>query len=160
MKLQINPNAWSCVPTAFAMVLDMPVEDLIKETGHDGSEILYEDLPEPFRRRSFHLQEIVYILVKQKFATFPWHPYRCSSVEGEYMIEDEPHYEELLHLQGVFFGYRLGSSLPHAVAWNGQIIFDPIGARYPYDQFKVEEFWPVVKADFSEVRELCLNNSN
>ncbi len=58
MKIQKQPNMWSCLPTAFAMVLDIPVNQVIQEIGHDGSEITWPELIEPFKRRSFHLQEM------------------------------------------------------------------------------------------------------
>ena len=43
MILQRSPNAWSCMPTAFAMAVNAPVEDLILSIGHDGSEKTWPD---------------------------------------------------------------------------------------------------------------------
>jgi len=56
---QIQPNRWSCLPTAFAMAMGEPVKDIMDYLGHDGSEIIWPDLPEPKCRRAFHPQEIV-----------------------------------------------------------------------------------------------------
>lgn len=58
-KHQLQPNGWSCLATAFAICLDVPVKDIFKWLGHDGSEIIYEDVPEPYCRRSFHPQELI-----------------------------------------------------------------------------------------------------
>src|SRR4051812_46325565 len=55
---QKTPNKWSCVPTAFAICLDIPVEKIIEEIGHDGSNIIFPHLTEPLCRRGFHLQEL------------------------------------------------------------------------------------------------------
>jgi hypothetical protein len=56
---QIKPNRWSCLVTAFAMALDIPVAELIRLVGHDGSEIVNPELPEPGCRRGFHIQEMI-----------------------------------------------------------------------------------------------------
>lgn len=58
MYKQRQSNNWSCLPTAFAIILDKPVQDVFDFLGHDGSEILWRDLPEPLCRRSFHIQEM------------------------------------------------------------------------------------------------------
>lgn len=68
MLAQKNPNAWSCLPTAFAIALDVPVETIISLIGHDGSEITHAGLPEPLNRRGFHPQELIKILVEDKMA--------------------------------------------------------------------------------------------
>ncbi len=54
-----NPNAWSCLPTAFAIALGVSVEAVIATVGHDGSEITHAGLPEPLNRRGFHPQEMI-----------------------------------------------------------------------------------------------------
>jgi hypothetical protein len=56
---QIQPNRWSCLPTAFAMAMNIPVGEILTYIGHDGSEIIWPDLPEPKCRRAFHPQEII-----------------------------------------------------------------------------------------------------
>ncbi len=68
MLPQKNPNAWSCLPTAFAIALDVPVETLIALIGHDGSEVTHAGLPEPLNRRGFHPQELIKILVEDEMA--------------------------------------------------------------------------------------------
>ena len=55
---QRQPNEWSCLPTSFAICLGVPVHDIFDWVGHDGSEIIYQGVPEPYCRRSFHPQEI------------------------------------------------------------------------------------------------------
>lgn len=59
LSLRISPNHWSCIPTSFAMVFGIPVQKIFDKLGHDGSEILFPELPEPYCRRSFHVQEMV-----------------------------------------------------------------------------------------------------
>ncbi len=71
MNHQVKPNAWSCVITALAMTLDIPVEDVIKEAGHDGSEIIFPLLEEPQCRKGFHFQELVKIAWRHGYAMTP-----------------------------------------------------------------------------------------
>lgn len=52
-------NNWSCFPTAFAIVLGIDVKSIFEFCKHDGSEIIEPHLKEPFRRRGFHIQEII-----------------------------------------------------------------------------------------------------
>lgn len=59
MQLLTQPNHWTCLPTSAAMLLNMSLDDVLGHIGHDGSEIVWPDLPDPQRRRAFHIQEIV-----------------------------------------------------------------------------------------------------
>jgi hypothetical protein len=68
MKIQKQPNRWSCLPTAFAIALDVDVNLFIKHIGHDGSEFIWPEMPEPMRRRAFHIQECLDIAMKLGFA--------------------------------------------------------------------------------------------
>lgn len=58
---QTKPNRWSCSITAAAMALNIPVAQLIERLGHDGSEVVFPELPEPACRRGFHSQEIIHL---------------------------------------------------------------------------------------------------
>jgi hypothetical protein len=68
MKAQQNPNLWSCLPTAFAIALDKPVNDVITALGRDGSEIIFAGLPEPLCRKGFHPQELIKYCLMQNLA--------------------------------------------------------------------------------------------
>lgn len=68
MKSQKNPNAWSCLPAAFATALEVPCDVLIALIGHDGSEITHAGLPEPLKRRGFHPQEMIKVCVEDGMA--------------------------------------------------------------------------------------------
>lgn len=63
MLIQKQPNRWSCLPCSFAIVLGIPVSDLIFAIGHNGSEIIWPTQPEPLCRRGFNVQEILDVLV-------------------------------------------------------------------------------------------------
>ncbi len=59
MRLLTQPNHWTCLPTSAAMLLNMSLDGVFEYLGHDGSDIVWPDLPEPLCRRAFHIQEII-----------------------------------------------------------------------------------------------------
>ncbi len=71
MNHQVKPNQWSCAITALAMALHLPVEEVVAEAEHDGSEIIFPLLEEPACRKGFHSQELVRIAWHHGFAMTP-----------------------------------------------------------------------------------------
>ncbi len=71
MKLQQQPNRWSCMPTALAMLLDRPVEMIINQIGHDGSDKIWPDKPEPNCYRGFNIQELIRVADSYGYALTP-----------------------------------------------------------------------------------------
>jgi hypothetical protein len=68
MILQKSPNKWSCLPTAVAMAIGVPVESLIRDIGHDGSQIIFPELKDPFCRRGFDFTDISLALLKHRLS--------------------------------------------------------------------------------------------
>ena len=58
------------------MALDVPVAELIESIGHDGSEIIWPDLPDPMCRRGFHSQELIEECLRRGRSCTPieWYP--------------------------------------------------------------------------------------
>jgi hypothetical protein len=149
MEIREQPNRWSCVAAAFATVLDMNLSTLIEAIGHDGSEIMFEDLPEPICRRAFNLQELGFVL------------WRLGYVVGHYDVEplailDEHHiynltypdtearFKELMdNTVGVGCGLIRGTDKTHAFAWNGLSCYDPTGFIYPLSRYELYSYHPV-----------------
>ena len=130
-----------CVPTSFAMVLDVPVAHLLTEIGHDGSEILYPDLPEPAGRRGFHVQELLEPCLWRGFAATPIEVFPVSehAPGRRYVVpfagftgEDAPYrFELVIHrTRGVIEGQVGGCG--HCVAYDHGLIYDPDGDPAPY----------------------------
>ncbi len=163
MILHGNPNNWSCLPAAFAMVIGRTPEWMIKEIGHDGSD---EPYAETGLKAGFHEQECIEVLQRLGYA--------CTPIEIGPMIS--PHHDMrdarriyfgsdlsanwvrlLRHLKGtrgVLTGIYTKLNNPtkvtgHAVAWDGVEIHDPIGPRiYPLEDahkygFTPRCFWKV-----------------
>lgn len=148
MNLIKNPNAWSCMLASVAMVLDKTTNELIEAVGHNGSQIIFPELPEPAKRRGFHIQEFIPMILKSGFAmtTIEVLPYSTPDGKHEFPI-DFPNYEErfwnlMSNSIGILTGLR--TRWRHAVAWNGKRIYDPIGSVYGHhdtQNFRIDVFY-------------------
>jgi hypothetical protein len=150
MQVQKQPNRWSCLPTAFAIVLGIPVEKMIKELGHDGSEIIWPGLLEPYCRRSFHIQELIDFCYWRHTHVIQFQAMPTSKPPLVGMVpypvqlkeETESRMKTLMSRKGVITGVTK-SGQTHAVAWNGEMVLDPNGTTYTLNDFSVDIFWLV-----------------
>ena len=81
MRLLRKPERWMCLPASFAMVLGLPLSVIFDEIGHDGSQIVKPELPEPMCRRGFHPQELIHLCLNHGHAAtrVELYPVLCSS---------------------------------------------------------------------------------
>jgi len=146
MRIQRTTNGWSCLIASVATVLQVSVSTLVKDVGHDGSDIVFPGLIEPFCRRSFHIQEMMDCCELREFSLVGFEALPVSAASGyfyELPIQDpEARIKRLMKNRvGVLTGRNL-QGLRHAVAWDGQLILDPAtGERYSLDYFNLEVFW-------------------
>jgi hypothetical protein len=175
MKLQPNPNNWSCLPTAFAMVIDKPVTWFIDKIGHAGAE-------EPYGvsglKAGFHEQECIEVMQAEGFACTPIEliptispfldkrdakPIFFGMGETDNWVRFMRHLRET---RGVLVGFYRKPSKPdqvigHATAWDHQeqMIYDSnLGGRvykfadmYNYG-FTPRCFWKVQRTAHVETR--------
>lgn len=141
MKLQLNPNAWSCLPVSFAMVLDVSVEEIIKQIGHDGSEKPY---PNSEWRAGFHIQECIDVVFSMGYSVtmIEANPQLIPSltwsgtprvVQMPGWKSNEERLQDYLHyFDGVRCGYLKSTKVGHAVAWESlnKRVYDPRGKIY------------------------------
>lgn len=146
--IQLQPTRTMCLPTAFAIVMGIPVADLIKDIGHDGSEEVWKDQTYPSSCRGFHPQEIIDCCMKRGFLVMeiesksilgnPRNPLRVN-------VFDNP-VERLkwwLGFSGVLSG-ETQHGKRHAVAWVDSKIIDPSGlTSTTIDNFNIEVFFPI-----------------
>ena len=52
-------NDWTCLPTALEYVTGVPRHIIMAEIGHDGSQIVRPENPEPRNHKGFHMMEQV-----------------------------------------------------------------------------------------------------
>lgn len=150
--MQPTPNKWSCLAASFAIALDVDLATLLSEVGHDGSEIIFPHLPEPFCRRAFHYQEFIQSCLQRSRAcvlieaipllgttidnqVLPIYVSGGNMMRMKKLMEDH---------QGVLVGDNSEGN-PHAVAWNRQSCYDPNGCRiYSADMFGVRELLALI----------------
>jgi hypothetical protein len=145
-------NNWSCLPTAFAIVLGIDVADFIKHIGHDGSEIIWPTLKDPMRRRGFHVQECIDAASRggcavTPFEMFPRHApaFTVPSYTIVYGGSEEAAMARFRRIvertRGVITGHT--NAAGHAVAYERGTIFDPRGPVYPYRLCEKYGFTPI-----------------
>lgn len=150
-NFQQQPNVWSCVPTCFAMLLDIPVETIIEEVGHDGSEIIFPDLEEPYCRRGFTQQEMLDVCWKHGYAIVEITKNIVSCIEmidGSYKTYEVPVSKErfdnyLVGTIGVLTG--LINDKYHACVWDGYKLISPDGLFYPLEKIEPMYYWCLIK---------------
>jgi len=136
----IQPNRWSCLAASFAMCLDISLEEVFEFLGHDGSEILWPELGDPFRRQSFHPQEMFDLCLQHLVipVTIEYSPtvvvdgtsYCTMSVES-----CQERFQDFLQNHTGVLGGTGQTGTPHAVAWDKSKCIDPRGDSYPIDEF-------------------------
>ncbi len=152
MKLQKNPNLWSCLPASFATVLNIDLSEILTKLKHDGSKILWPDLPEPMCRQSFHVQELIlYSFIYHNYltVTLDMIPESAPSVKDN-LIESNKlfkHQRIIIELMSEYDGVVTGKThkgVGHALAWcskenrsydSGGYITDP------FNDFNIETFY-------------------
>ena len=137
---QTKPNLWSCAVTSFAMAIGIPVQQLIEEIGHDGSEKIFTHLPEPMCRRGFHSQELIRAAWNHGFACTPLELFpalKPTDGQGAYVLMNEldswARFKKfILTTRGVLEGASVRCH--HAVYYRYGQIFDPDGWGYSYSR--------------------------
>jgi hypothetical protein len=139
----IQPNAWSCLPTAFAIATGISLETLLQRIGHDGSSLLFNDASFPHDRRAFHVQEIIDALYD--FHIFVSEIECCPRLCGKemtYSIFDN------YVIQSRWNKYSKNHNLvlinnKHAVAWSykDKRIIDPSGHDCPLEKFPFHAYF-------------------
>ena len=122
--MNLNPNEWSCTPTAFANVLQMDVGTFIVLIGHEG------------RERGFHTQECIEVLESMgvRAVTIDLFPKSCPTPDSEpvdiYMGDPKERLERHMgDTDGVLLGTikKENRLIGHAVSWYKGMIYDPRG---------------------------------
>jgi hypothetical protein len=138
MKMVLQPNAWSCLPTAFAICFEQSPAEIIDAIGHDGSEILFPEESAPGCYRGFDQQEIIDVcyndgimpILIEAFPHVAKKPvFHDSQMRLKVYLQD--------HI-GILLGRVDGRN--HAVAWDREIIWDPTGKKYEITEFEVHTF--------------------
>lgn len=161
MQLITQPNRWNCVATSLAMVLRIPVEEVFRLAGHDGSEVPPEwfHLEEPLRRRGHSLQEMIDVCMQLGYTVTPivFAEEFITSNHAAIVSFKKPmdNYNRFINYleqaDGLITGVtKLGAR--HCVAWDhmNQMVHDPKGLVYGLQSMyaiKPEAFYLVLKSN-------------
>lgn len=133
------------------MALNVPQAELVAEIGHDGGEILWPDLDDPFRRRAFHVQEFIWPALKRGYALTMVEAIPVLGVnrpsgpdfhEVKTTAEVMPKFFKIF--KGVIF-CNIGGTM-HAVAWDTKQCYDPNGWLYGLDKLFIRDFAALIPA--------------
>jgi hypothetical protein len=133
------------------MVLDESVDHLVRLVGHDGSEIIWPSLPEPFCRRGHHIEELQYAALDLGISLAPFVPqFEYNPGARETLpFERYDFTKQFSRVKSCYDGILLGEYTkghPHAVAWNANegLIYDPDGGCHPDSAFRAECFYAAI----------------
>jgi len=150
MKL-LKMQTHSCTLYSAAMVLNEEPENLIKELGHDGLDVVWPDHVGAARSRGVSMQEVQDLCMPRGHALAFIEAYPHSiSLEGAepYPVYSEAQASEriykILHRRTAILIGQMPSNLQHACAWDGQRVFDPQGRTYELEHFPLREVWLLV----------------
>ena len=120
-----------CLPKAFCQITGISIEQMLHEIGHDGSEILWPELPEPLCRRAFHVQEIIEVLLKHGHMVTPIEKYpSIQPYNGREFVGDEaplPPRDFGLYKDKVGVVIGIYNGVGHAFKWINGVLECPNG---------------------------------
>lgn len=134
------------------MLFDCSVETIFRAVGHDGSKVLWPELPEPQRRKAIHIEEIKYVAFSFGRVLADFVPGLLYSPSGDPSTAD--HIDLLPQLKGVMCNFdgillgRFSGRGSHAVAWNAkeQVVYDPAGRLVNnLDAFEIDSFHAAIR---------------
>lgn len=138
-----KPKRWQCLPTAFAMLTPLTPSDVMARIGHDGSEITHAGLPEPLKRRGFHIQEIIDVAFYYGYAMteIQYGPTITPYVSGgptagsatRVIGDDDARIRFELHIKTSRGLLATHSQVQgHVWAYEDGIVYDPDGIHEPF----------------------------
>jgi hypothetical protein len=110
-----------CLARAFAKILQVNIEEMFEEIGHDGSEIIFPELSHPYNRRGFHPRELIDFCLCRGLSVTQIERYPLSRAPISHTVYSVPTKEDsfLKYLRfgnGVLTG-SYPNRPPHAIPW-------------------------------------------
>jgi hypothetical protein len=132
------------------MALGVRAGKVIEWLGHDGSQVVWPENPEPNCYRGFHVQELIGYAWWLGYAVTPFeanprsHAGAGAPIKIEFANGNAQRLLAALHHNvGVLTGQSGRSGSHHAVAWDGETgrIYNPVGRIETLDDFAINTFW-------------------
>jgi len=128
------------------MLLDEDPDTLVAEIGHDGTSIQFPGLPEPACFRGIHIQEVIDCCMRRGYGLTPIEPLPRSGPQGRkewalvYDLPELRFMNAVAGSPGIIIG-KAGNGGNHAFAWDGDMVFDPNGAKKQLTDILIKEVW-------------------
>ena len=141
-----------CLLYSFAMALNIDAADVIGRIGHTGLELVYMEQEGIKRCRSMHIQELIDVSIEYGKAPvcIERNPIIGPSITEaiEPFENNEKRFYDSLRDQVAVLGSYSGP-VAHAVAWDGENVFDPRGYVYKLGD---RDFEPTIAWILYEIR--------
>lgn len=138
----------TCLVASLAMVWDKSYDEVVSLVGHDGTKIQYLGAKYPLR--GIHTQEIVDVAwhLGMAMIVIEQFPQLGAIVDGDVETQLIADVDVLttrmlsyLHNRRAVLLGPNATGGPHAVAYDGEIVYDPSGTKYPVLDFGIREAW-------------------
>jgi len=149
----IKQQGDTCMLTSLAMLLDISVEDIIKELGHDGLSIWWPENRGCKRYRGINIQEAIDCVVRRRRGLMPIHLYPMNAPDvnstPKSIYPEAVATARFLRLidgrPGLLF-VENHSGNRHCCAWDGELVYDPLGAIGEIEDLKMPiiECWVLI----------------
>lgn len=121
MKHLKKAHQAQCMLYAFAMAFDVNPQDIIRHLRHDGTEVIWPDLPPPKCYRGFHIAEMYHFAMMNDYAIYELPREVITGHDDQHTKEVKIH--DYLNYARAYKGVLLTEN--HAYAYDGWNVIDP-----------------------------------
>lgn len=151
IELQTQPDGASCFVTALAMVMGVPVLELIEEIGIDHREILHPGKPGALKYRGHHIQDVLEAVINHGWCIMTMYKKysvshlffnkRCIACGGTGKFKGVMVDGNLL-MKGNVGILQYGN---HMCAWDGKLVYNPVGRVEEFHTTRLIGFHPMFR---------------
>jgi hypothetical protein len=131
------------------MLLDVYPVEVVEDLGHDGTKIIHPNRKGTAKYQGVHIQEILDVCIQHGMilTCIEARPVMINTEGDTHIVLAQPAAEQRFkeYLRGnkaIIIGQGpYTQQAQHAVAWNGERVYDPIGFTYPLYRFSPAEAW-------------------
>ena len=122
-------TSWDCGLCSWQMALRATREELLRELGHNGEELIDECYPQ-----AFHHQEFIPLALRRGFRPVWIERFPCNMYPNGYMkpLINSPFFDNQIKTRSGVLVCRANKA-NHSVYFEGGIILDPAGFTYTYE---------------------------
>ena len=155
LNMQTQPDGASCLVTAIAMVIDLPVEEVIAGVDKPYKDVIHFGKIGSMKFRGHHPQDFTKFLQDRgwalvvNYARWPaQHLFekKCLLCGGSGKFKGRWEEGDLL-VEGNVGILQYGN---HFCAWDGELVYNPNGTTYPFHTTRLIGFHPLYRIQRNE----------